>query len=274
MAKCDALDGVKDGVLEDPLSCPFDPQELQCKSGDGANCLSATEVSAVRKLYQGPRLSDGTQIYAGQPVGAEAMKDGWDAWMLGGEKTTQGGEDFFRWVVYGDPNWDISHFDPARDPAVAQEREGSILNANNPDLSAFMRRGGKLLMYQGWNDVAIPAGATLGYYAAMRKAVGPPADQQARLFMIPGMGHCGGGPGATSFDKLAEMDAWVEGGPAPERIVATEYDPPAVFSPPPDAKKVRTRPLCAWPKRAEYKGSGSVDDAANFSCEQPLSASR
>lgn len=267
IAQCDALDGIKDGLLDNPLNCAFQPAALQCKDGEGARCLSAAEVDAVRKLYAGPRLSDGRSIYPGQPVGAEALPGGWDGWMLGAEATVKGAEDYFRWVVYGDPDWNLGRFDLARDPAVALQRNGPVLNATDPDLSAFMRRGGKLLMYHGWNDVAIPAGATLDYYAAMRKAVGPIAGQQARLFMIPGLLHCGGGPGANYFDKLAEMDRWVETGTAPDRIVAAEYDSPVAFSPLPDAKKIGTRPLCPWPKVAKYQGSGASNDAANFKCQ-------
>ncbi|HSV53652.1 MAG TPA: tannase/feruloyl esterase family alpha/beta hydrolase [Burkholderiaceae bacterium] len=265
IAKCDALDGVKDGLLENPLRCSFDPAELQCRNGDGPNCLDAAEVTSLRKIHGGPRLGNGSQLYAGQPVGAEALPGGWDAWIIG-EKLASLGPEAFRWMVYRDPKWDIDRFELARDSALAKERIGPIVDATNPDLSAFMRRGGKLMMYHGWNDVAIPAGATLDYYAALRKTVGPAADQQTRLFMMPGLLHCGGGPGATHFDKLGELDRWVESGKAPERIVATEYDPPASLFVMPNAKTVRTRPLCPWPKVAHFKGTGSSDDAANFIC--------
>jgi feruloyl esterase len=265
LARCDELDGVKDGLLENPLDCLFDPTELQCRSGEAEDCLSATEVEAVRKIYSGPRLGNGTQVYAGQPAGAEALRGGWDDWIIG-ETLPGGGVEAFRWMVHRDPEWDVTRFDLERDLERARERLGPIADAN-PDVSAFLRRGGKLMLYHGWNDVAIPAGATLDYYAAMREAVGPLADQQARLFMIPGLLHCWGGPGPTFFDKVAKMDRWVESGIAPERIVAVEYDPPVSFFTLTHSRKVRARPLCPWPKVARYRGTGSTDEAANFSCQ-------
>lgn len=266
MEQCDALDGVSDGLLENPLRCPFNPADLQCKSGDSPRCLSAEEVDAVRKIYEGPRLSDGTRIYSGQPVGAEFLQGGWDEWVID-QGHSEGGPEIYRWAVHRDPKWDVRRFDLARDTALANERIGAIVNATDPDLGPFMRRGGKLMMYHGWNDVATPAGETLDYYAAVLKTVGEVADQQARLFMIPGLLHCANGPGATTFDKLAEMDRWVDTGIAPERILATEWDPPAATIVMSNAKKVRTRPICAWPKVATYKGSGSTDEAASFVCQ-------
>ncbi|GFE82411.1 putative esterase [Steroidobacter agaridevorans] len=266
MAKCDALDGVKDQVLENPLQCSFDPVELQCKDGDGPNCLNAAEVGTLRKIYGGPRLSDGTQIFPGQPVGGEALPKNWEDWIID-DKPGQMGPEAYRWMVYRNPEWDSKSFDLSRDHRLAMQRMAPIVNSNDPDLSAFMKRGGKLMLYHGWNDAAIPAGATLDYHTALRKTLGPVADQQVRLFMVPGMMHCGGGSGATYFEKLEAMERWMESGTAPERIIATEYDPPASLIVLPDSKKVRTRPLCAWPKTAHYSGKGSSDDAANFSCQ-------
>jgi feruloyl esterase len=266
MAKCDALDGVKDQVLENPLQCSFDPAEIQCKSGDGGDCLNAAEVSTLRKIYGGPRLPDGVQILPGQPVGGEALPKNWEDWIIADNAGDMGPE-AYRWIVYRNPDWDIKDFDLSRDHRVAMQRMAPIVNSNNPDLSAFMKRGGKLMLYHGWNDAAIPAGATLDYHTALRKTLGPVADQQVRLFMVPGMMHCGGGSGATYFEKVEAMDRWIESGTAPERIVATEYDPPASLIVLPDSTKVSTHPLCAWPKVARYSGKGSSDDAANFSCQ-------
>jgi pimeloyl-ACP methyl ester carboxylesterase len=265
IAECDALDGMKDDLLENPLSCPFDPVELQCKGDDGPGCLNTAEVGALRKIYQGPRLSDGTQLYPGQPVGAEAVPGGWDDWIIS-DKLSSLGPEFFRWMVYRDPEWKVEVFEPAREFKAAKERLGPVIDATNPDIGPFLRRGGKLLMYHGWNDVAVPAGATLEYHTAMLKATGSLAEQQTRLFMVPGLLHCGGGPGATHFDKLGELDRWVENGNAPNWIVATEYNPAATIFPLPDAKKVRTRPLCPWPTTATYNGSGPTNAAENFTC--------
>lgn len=268
VAKCDALDGVKDQLLESPQACAFDPTELQCKGSDANNCLSANEVTALRKIYEGPRLRDGQQVYAGMPVGGEGLEGNWEGWIVK-EDSAQAGFalESFRWMVYADPKWELSSFDIDRDYPKAVERVAPMMNSDDPDLTEFMARGGKLLLYHGWNDAAIPAGATVEYYNSLRGKLGQVADTQVRLFMLPGMAHCAGGVGPTDFDVLGEIDKWVEGGVAPERILATEYDPPAVFGPAPNAKVVRTRPLCPWPKVARYQGSGSTDDAANFRCE-------
>jgi pimeloyl-ACP methyl ester carboxylesterase len=267
IAKCDALDGVQDELLENPSICPFDPAELQCTNGAGPRCLDAHEVAALRKIYGGPRLRDGTKVFAGLPVGGEGLENNWTSWIFdddGGQELLA--TESFRWMVYGDSKWEVGHFDIDRDYPQAKTRLDHIMDADDPDLGDFVRRGGKLLLYHGWNDAALPAGATIDYHAALRKALGPVADEQVRLFLVPGMMHCSGGPGATDFDALDHMDHWAESGVAPERIIAKEYEPPAKSGPASGAKVVRTRPLCPWPKVAHYHGSGSTDDADNFSC--------
>lgn len=268
ISKCDALDGVRDNLLENPASCPFDPADLQCRNGDGDDCLNADEVAALRKIYAGPTLRDGTKVYAGMPPGGEALPDNWENW-IATEDSAQANfaKETFRWMVHGDPEWDIARFDIDRDFPMALERMGPIMDSDDPDLRAFTGRGGKLLLYHGWNDAAIPAGATLDYYAALRGTLGPVADEHTRLFMMPGVMHCGGGAGPTIYDMLDPLDRWVESGVAPDRILATEYAPPATFVPLPSAVVKRTRPLCPWPKVARYDGSGSSDDAANFNCQ-------
>ena len=270
LKKCDALDGVQDQLLENPRNCSFDPSELLCKAEDGADCLTASEVSALHKIYGGPQLRDGPPIYSGMPVGGEGLPGNWDSWITNGKKAQQSAlaAESFRWMVYGDDaDWKLSSFDIDRDYPKAKERMGPIMDSDDPDLSAFTGRGGKLMLYHGWNDGAIPAGATLDYYAALQKKLGPVADEQVRAFMVPGMMHCTGGVGPNSFDVLGEMDKWVEGGKAPDKMTATQFDPPYWLIERPDAKAVRTRPLCAWPKVARYSGSGSSDDAANFDCK-------
>lgn len=266
IAKCDAIDGVKDGVLENPQRCDFDPGVMQCENSKSRDCLSAAEVSSLRKIYHGPRLPDGTQIYPGQPVGGEGVEDNWSKWMLDLEDNSLG-EEGFRWMVFRDPGWSRDRFDLARDSALAEQRIGNIVNSDDPDISGFIRRGGKLMLYHGWNDVAIPAGATIQYYNAVQDKLGSLADKHVRLYMIPGLMHCGGGPGATYFDKLSEMDRWVESDTAPERIIATQFDPPASVILLPNAKKVGTRPLCPWPQVAHYKGSGPTNDEGSFRCK-------
>jgi hypothetical protein len=267
--KCDASDGVPDRVLENPMLCAFDPVELQCKSGDTANCLNAGEVTALRKIYGGPRMADGKQLYPGLPVGGEALPENWDTWILNEKAIQRGmGEEFFRWMVFGDPKWDKSQFDLDRDYPVAQKRAAPILDADDPDLSEYLRSGRKLIIHHGWNDAAVPAASTLNYYEAVLNKAGHAGEQQVRLFMVPGMKHGAGRPGPDHYDMLSELDRWVEGGPAPERIIGRQHEPAAtMFGIDPAAKVVRTRPLCAWPKTAHYTGSGSTEDAASFSCK-------
>jgi hypothetical protein len=269
LAKCDALDGVNDGALENPLSCTFDAAELQCKGADAAGCLTAGEVEALRKIHGGPRLRDGSQVFPGLPVGSETHPTEMNSWIFDEKALQPGmGQEAFRWMVYGDPEWEKSRFDLDRDyPAAA--KAATILDADDPDLSEFLKRGGKLIIHHGWNDAAIPAASTLNYYGALLKKVGAAAEQQVRLFMVPGMGHGFGRPGPDHYDMLGELERWVEGGPAPERIVARQFEtaPPPFIPPDPGAKVARTRPLCAWPKIARYDGSGSTDDEASFSCQ-------
>lgn len=269
MAKCDALDGVEDRVLENPLQCQFDPSALQCKGNDAADCLTSNEVAALRKIYGGPRLKDGTEVFPGQSVGGEGIATNWDTWIVG-EKSIQAGmgEEFLRWMVYGDAKWDKSQFDLDRDYPLAMERAPPVLDSDDPDLSGFLARGGKLIIHHGWADAAIPPASTLIYYDALRSKLGASADQHVRLFMVPGMLHgSGGGHAPTSYDMLSELDRWVEGGTPPERVIASKYETNQPFALGDQGKVVRTRPLCAWPKVASYGGSGSTDDAANFSCK-------
>lgn len=264
---CDKVDGVQDSLLENPQSCNFDPANLQCTDVDGPDCLNADEVAALDKIYEGPHLDDGTRVYAGMPVGGET-EDNWGPWITSEESAQRNfAVETIRWMVYGDPEWDISDFDIDRDYPKIVERVTPIMNSDNPDISAFADRGGRLLMYHGWNDAAIPAGSAIDYVEAVRETLGPVADDHVRLFMVPGLNHCFGGSGPTSFDMLEVLDGWVESGDAPERIIAAQYDPMAIFMKSPDAELVRTRPLCPWPKVARYSGQGSTDEAASFSCQ-------
>lgn len=266
--KCDALDGVTDGVLENPTTCTFDPAALQCKGADAASCLTVGEVEALRKIHGGPRLGDGTQVFPGLPAGSETHPTEMNAWIFDPKAIQPAmGQEAFRWMAHRDPEWKREQFDLDRDyPAAA--KLGHILDSDDPDLTEFLQRGGKLIIHHGWNDAAIPAGSTLNYYEALLQKVGSAAGQQVRLFMVPGMGHGPGRPGPEHYDVLGELDRWVEGGPAPERIVARQFEkaPTPFFPVDLSAKVVRTRPLCAWPKVAQYDGSGSTDDEANFAC--------
>ncbi len=265
MAKCDELDGVKDGVLERPNQCAFDPAETQCKAGETSACLTKDEADALRTLYKGHRLADGTEVFAGFAVGGELERSGWRDPSKAG--TGQMGIDFYRWMVTGDPDWDPETFDLDRDYAMAVERMGPIVNANDPDLSAFVGKGGKLLLWHGWNDTLIQADGTTKYYDAVKAKLGAAADEGVRLFMAPGVNHCFGGVGPSFFNKVDALDQWVETGTPPSRIIATKYDNDLFAFLGLPANPVRTRPLCPWPQTAHYNGTGSTDDAANFTCK-------
>jgi feruloyl esterase len=244
LASCDASDGVKDGVLENPMRCKFDPKVLECKSADTSNCLTSAQVQAVRTIYS-PQRS-----FPGFEPGSEL---GWAT--MGGAQPFTIGLDLFRYVVFGDPNWDFRKFDFDTD-VPRTEKASADLNALDPDLRTFSARGGKLIQYHGWNDPQIAPEASVQYY---QKVLANMKDVSAfyRLFMVPGMAHCGGGEGASTFDMLAALENWVEQKKAPEQVAAARVR---------DGKTDRTRPLCPFPQVARYKGSGSTDEAANFTC--------
>ncbi|MDB5442744.1 MAG: hypothetical protein JWP73_1120 [Phenylobacterium sp.] len=270
LAQCDRLDGVADGVLEDPRACRFDPGRLQCKTGDAATCLTAERVKSLRGLYRGPTGAGGRSLFPGFTAGGEAVAGGWEGWITG-PTASQGrfAKEFFRWMVISDPNWDPASFDMARDLARARRSSREILDADNPDLRAFRARGGKLILYHGWADAAIPAKNTIAYYQSVQARMGPGTADFARLFLVPGMAHCATGPGPSVFDAVGALDAWRDKAAAPGRLIATKYDNDIFAYLGLPAKPVRTRPLCAYPMLARWSGSGSTDDAANFSCAAP-----
>ncbi|HYL76274.1 MAG TPA: tannase/feruloyl esterase family alpha/beta hydrolase [Bryobacteraceae bacterium] len=275
---CDAADGVKDGVIDNPPQCHFDPAKLLCKGPDSDACLTAPQVAALKKIYDGPKNSKGAQLFPGFSVGGETGFGGWSGWITGPgpAKSTQYafGTQFFKNMVFDDAQWDFKTFNMDRDPKVADDKVGQRFNATNPDLSAFKKRGGKLILYHGWSDAAIPPVNTIQYYQSVAAKMGA-KDTSAfvRLFMVPGMQHCGGGPGPNSFgqasvaqgdaqhDMASALEKWAEGGQPPEQIVATRYKGAG-----PASGVARTRPLCAYPKIARWNGSGSTDDAASFTC--------
>jgi feruloyl esterase len=263
MNACDLLDGAKDGVLENPLACTFDPEVLACRQeerrqgvpadqGDDATCLTGPQVEAVRKIYAGPtNPRTGEQIFPGLERGSEL---GWSPGPVGLAA------DFFRFIVFNDPNWDPKtlNFD-SHVALIDSKEEHRVLDATKTDLGSFTGRGGKLLLYQGWAENGIPPRNVVNYFGSVQSAT-PAAADAVRLFMVPGMGHCGGGNGATTFDMVAALDRWVTSGKPPASIPASRLR---------DGKVDRTRPLCAYPQYAVYKGSGSIDDALNFECRSP-----
>ena len=269
---CDALDGVRDGVLEDPRQCRFDPGVLQCKGADSPDCLTAPQVEAIRKIWEGPSKAtglcrlQGPGYYPGLERGGEA--DTWARWIAtdSPETNLHGylGMPFFKYFVFADPNWNFRAFDYKVDPARVEKKLAAALDATDPNLEPFARRGGKLIHYHGYSDPDIPPRASILYYESVIKALGGRAKVNAfyRLFMVPGMGHCFGGPGASSFDTLTALERWVEQGAAPETLVATKYADTAN----PSRGIIRTHPLCSYPATAHYVGTGSTDEAQNFVC--------
>jgi feruloyl esterase len=274
LAQCDKLDGVADGVVEDPRLCKFDPAVVQCKPGQTAECLTPAQTAGLRKLYEGPRdPRTGKSLFPGYPAGGEAIPNAWPLW-ISGEKAQHPSfaRSFFANFVYSDPNWQLAklNFAANGDFKLAHERLGALVASDNPDLSAFKARGGKLILFHGWSDAAITPYATIRYYDAVRKKMSVKnADSFSRLYMVPGLSHCIGGPGPNSFDMLATLDGWVDGGKAPDVVIAskTNNDYAALLDMP--AKTLRTRPLCAYPKVARWDGKGSTDEAASFSCVKP-----
>jgi feruloyl esterase len=278
LAACDAQDGVKDGVIEDPPRCHFDPAILQCQGAEQDSCLTAPQVAALKKLYAGGRNAHG-QIFPGYSPGGEAEFGGWAVWITGPapERSLMYifGTQFYKNMVFDSAAWDYHTFNADRDTKSADDKQSGNLNATDANLDRFRERGGKLILYHGWSDAAIAPENTIDYYDSVAAKMG--AQQTGtfvRLFMVPGMQHCGGGSGTNSFgqypgaagdpdhDMDAALERWVEKGAAPERIVAakrkSDFDPASAV--------VRTRPLCAYPLVARYQGSGSTDDAANFVC--------
>jgi feruloyl esterase len=249
LAACDGHDGAKDGIIESPLSCTFDPGVLACKGSDEASCLTAAQVDAVRRVYAGAsNTRTGEKIFPGFERGSEL---GWSPVPVGYAV------DYFKHIVFKDPNWDPKALNFDSHLAELYPAAHQIFEANDPRLGSFVGRGSKLLMYQGWAEPGIPPGNIVTYHdTVLAETQG--AKDAVRLFMVPGMGHCGGGNGTSTFDMVSALDVWVAGGKAPEQVPASRVR---------DGKVDRTRPLCAWPKAARYSGSGSIDDAANFTCK-------
>lgn len=273
IAACDELDGVKDGVIEDPRICHFDPATVLCSNDASEGCLSPEQLTGLKGLYGGPRRGvTGGSLYPGFAPGGEAQRSGWDLWIT--SDTAQHPDfarSFFANFVFDQADWQLSQFDFDKDFDTVRARMADVTDSDNPDMNAFKASGGKLLMYHGWNDAALPAEGTIRYFDNVRETMGAAeTDEFARLFMVPAMGHCFGGPGPNSFDILGALDAWVEGGPAPDRIVASKYaNDLAVFLNMPTGPALSTRPLCAYPAVARWKGEGATNDEANFECVVP-----
>ena len=254
---CDSVDGVKDGLIEDPRQCHFDPKVLLCKAGDNASCLTAPQVEAAHKVYSpGKNSRTGKELFPSLVPGTEL---GWGVQAAGPDPSANI-FDHYKYVVFKDPKWDWRTFDFDKGIELAEKPENNVMNSTDPNLKEFLAHNGKLLMYHGWSDTNVATLNTIKYYNAVMDTMGGPAktSENIRLFLEPGMGHCGGGEGPNVFDKVGTLEQWVEKGKAPEQIIASHSTHGQVD---------RTRPLCAYPKVAQYKGSGSIDEAANFVCK-------
>jgi hypothetical protein len=254
---CDADDGVKDGIISTPRSCRFDPASLQCKGDDQPDCLTTAQVAALRAIYQGPRNArTGKEIYPGFEPGSETM---FPLQTMGPEpfavSTT-----FMKTLVFQDPHWDFRSFDYDKDVSRAMQAGSTQLDVPPDGLDAFFKGQRKLMLSHGWADGLIPPMSTVNFYTSLRAHLGAKkAEEDARLFMIPGMGHCAGGDGPFLFDPISTLDQWVATNHAPQRIIVS--NPPGALA--------RTRPLCPWPQQAVYSGTGSTDDEKNFECKAP-----
>jgi feruloyl esterase len=256
LSACDARDGVKDGVIESPLKCVFDPKVLLCRGADGADCLTAAQVDAARKTYQGPMTAKGVNLYPGLEPGSET---GWAT--LSGARPMAYAEEVYQHLVFKDLNWNYLTFEPERDMRVGAKETGALMDAVDPNLRPYFYRGGKLLLYHGWADPGVPPRNTIHYYRSVVQTVGrSSASENLRLFLVPGMGHCGGGDGTSTFNAMAALADWAEQGHAPDQMRASRVR---------GGQTDRTRPLCAYPRVAKYEGKGSTDEAANFSCRLP-----
>ena len=266
LAQCDAADGIKDGVINDPQQCHFDPATLLCKNGDAPDCLTAPQVKAMQIEYEGVynpvthklllhghspgfEYNQATRANAPTPPQAPPANNApAPAPQLPGS--------FYRYFVYRNLDWDASTFDYAKDFPYAEKTVGISLDNYDPNLKGLKAAGGKLISYHGWADGQPAPMTTVDYFNAVQTTVGD-SSSFYRLFMVPGMGHCSGGPGTDHFDKMVAITDWVEHGKAPDSIIASHLT---------DGQVTRTRPLCPYPQVAKYKGTGSTDDAANFVC--------
>jgi feruloyl esterase len=262
---CDANDRVRDGVINDPRQCDFDPARILCARDNGPHCLTAAQADSVRKIYEGAKdPSTGKSFWYGYEKSGEIF---WPGHIHNPFNTPVA---YFKYMVLKDPNWDwktLSFSDPKSFELFeeASRKLGPILDSTNPNLSQYKKRGGKLILYHGWLDQNISPRNTIQYFESVQKTMGGPGETEdfVRLFMAPGMAHCSGGPGPNTFDALGSLEQWVEKGNAPDRIIATHST---------GGKADRARPLCPYPQVAAYKGTGSVDDADSFTCSLEASS--
>lgn len=254
---CDANDGVKDDIVSNPRACSFDPAVLTCTSGDSNSCLTPAQVENARSAWLPVTTAIGDLVYPGRSPGFES------GWRIPNPDRPINPlfADSPRYLGHQDADWDVMTFELETDLALALDN-GGFIEANDPDLSEFRDRGGKLLLYHGWADPGPAPENTIAYYETVTEELGGSQDDWMRLFLLPGVGHCGGGVGPDQADFLGVMEAWRESGVAPDGIVATRRAGRG-------GQTEMSRPLCRYPEVARYSGTGSTDDAMNFTCVQP-----
>jgi feruloyl esterase len=270
---CDGADGVADGLVQNARACVFDPRPLRCSGTKTETCLSGSQVDALVRAFDGPKDSAGRRLYVGQPWDPGIGAPGWRQWKLGtstsatpnaANTTLMAGALAYEFFTPPDPTFAITQFDFDRDPARMEAFSREYDTYRDATLAAFRARGGKLLIFHGMADGIFSASESVDYYERLVSNNGGREATRAwaRLFLIPGMNHCAGGPATDSYDGLAAVVDWVEKGSAPDQVLASALPSSRYFP-------GRTRPLCPFPSYARYKGSGNIEDAANFSCAEP-----
>ena len=272
---CDAIDGIVDGVIDDPRKCKFDPTVLTCQAGQDSNtCYTPKQVQAIKDIWAGVKAPWGEVVHPPLVPGAEDGAGGWAAWTTGSAPFNGlhwlAADGFFKYMVFENAAYNPMTYNFGSDLLFSLAKVGPSLDAVDPDLRRLKHKGAKLIVYHGWSDPDISPLNSINYFEEVASFMRHHGDnaQDARdrvndffrLFMVPGMQHCSGGPGPNTFDMLTALENWVEKGEAPERVIASHLTAGVVD---------RTRPLCVYPRVAVYDGSGSTDDAANFTCQMP-----
>jgi feruloyl esterase len=285
LRQCDMADGLKDGMLADPRQCQPNLNKLRCRpSASGTVCFTADQVAALEYFSRPQSTVDIKAGMASFPLtgsDSDAYGYGMPAWKFGLKPPVREadgrfhfdaeakplqflGVDFLRHIVHNDTNYDYRRFKIAKHGEQLEREMAPLTNADHTDIGPFVRRGGKLMLWHGWSDHAVPAEMSIDLYGRIRRDTretgGQPLDQSVRLFMVPGLQHCQWGTGLTEFDRISALERWVEQGEAPDQMLGKQLERGAVK---------RSRPICAYPKVARYRGVGDPDDATNFECAGP-----